>query len=253
MHFEFLKKTVWQTLLACALAVMCGAAVPLVYRYIVLGPVFPIKQFVFEGQKKLSAAQLQRKVERYVGKPVYGVALDEIEETLLKEPVIKAVRVIRIPPHVIKIQIKEYEPIAVLDKRPGFYMDEEGDVFSLQLKDVSALPLVAGINQPQNARLVALALQSYQAVFKENTDVQNMEFDDVMGISVKLKNGAYVILGNDGFEKKWQKLAVIIDSLKSKGHEVTYAYLGGDADTKKVAIKTRVSNGQAVGVMDGSQ
>ncbi len=248
--------TILRLVMFCMVIAASGTAVPLLYFYIVKSSAFTINTFAFEGNQRLSEKTLQKIVEPYIGRPIYGIGLDEITQRLKKNPWVRKVRLRRHPPSRIAVLIDERIPLAQVFSKQKNVLDQDGKFFWVDDKKMTAnLPLVTGLAQDNllHAQKAVAALVTSKNFQNQNNTIDKVQVDSLTGITLRFKNGLEVVLGDDGFEKKWQKLAIISNSLRDKGKELTYAYFGGAGDTKKVAVRFKSRDISRIGVHHGTE
>jgi len=104
-----------------------------------------------EGNRILSAAEIQRLAQVPMGARLFDVDLAVIKRRVLKNPFVREAAVQRDLPDRISIRIEEREPIAALSGSSLLYLDAEGMVLPpVRSEQVFDLPVITGAIQDQD-------------------------------------------------------------------------------------------------------
>lgn len=184
------------------------------------------------------------------GDNILAINLKEKSRILEKDPwVYKAVVKRRLPDR-IEIQIKEREPLAVIQLDNFYLVDRHGDIFEKIERSETDLPLLTGlkkddfINKPQeSSRVLNAALSLIENLQKNNllngcnTEI---EMDGFFGLKVfNAADQTNIFLGFDGYKEKLDLLHKIVEDLSRKGLSAEAVNLTSD---KKVYIKLKSSS-----------
>jgi cell division septal protein FtsQ len=149
--------------------------------------------------------------------------IGHLQEGLTAHRWVKEVRIRKILPATLKIEIKDRTPIAFLKKESLYLIDEEG----IHLERIEAwgaldLPLLVDSNNfrkdyKEKIELAWECLRSLSPSEKEQLDV--LDLSEYENITVQLKkNKTKLILGNDQFSQKLQIFQKYSERLKAFGN-----------------------------------
>lgn len=116
-------------------------------RAMVAEQLFAVEQVHIEGElSRISEAMVRDVAGIAMGTNLFRLPLDEIQQRLLAQPWIKAAAVRRKLPHTVWIYVQERQPVALLNLKGLYLVDDEGAIFkSLAIDDQDDLPIVSGI------------------------------------------------------------------------------------------------------------
>jgi cell division protein FtsQ len=181
------------------------------------------------------------------GDDLMKLNLSKIGEQLEKNPWIESVRVKRYFPHSLTIEVREREPVAIINVGYLAYLDAKGNVFK-PLNDGDSLnyPIVTGVTEEdlsrdptatkkalqESVKLIALLKQGQ--LFRLD-DVSELHYDQGFGFTLfTTLGGIPVRLGNDGHQEKLSRLARIFKELQPQMLSLEYIDLNY---TDKIIVK----------------
>lgn len=130
-----------------ALAVV-GTGLWLGHRFVTTSDRFAIETIELRGAKRLSESELLAAIPVRVGDNVFTADLDEVAERLRAQPWIASVETRRELPHRLVIDVREYEPAALVALGELYLVDASGHPFKradLEAGDGAGLPIVTGL------------------------------------------------------------------------------------------------------------
>ena len=108
------------------------------------------QRILIEGSRIIPAQQLYAMAGIAMKSPMYGVDLYTVRNRLLTQPFIRSVGIFRQYPDVIRIRVKEREPIATLNNGSMYYLDAESYLLPYVQTTVKLdLPMINGVNDLQ--------------------------------------------------------------------------------------------------------
>ena len=217
-----------------------GIALPLIYQYLTEGNIFSLEKISVLQSSDRRQKEIQVYLKNYIGKPLYGISLEEIRERVQEHPWILSAAVRRLPPHELQIDIRERKSAALIALDRLYVIDETGDLFKLATDDDGLhLPLITGISR-DNLKPVAnmiRAILDHQEAHKPSGDISELRLSKHGQISVYFSNGLEVVLGSDSFQKKWKKLIRLENELSGKKNNLAFAYLDDYPNSNQVAVR----------------
>jgi cell division protein FtsQ len=133
----------------CALAFI-GTGLVLGYRFITTSERFEIDEIQVHGTARLTADDVRAALPVKLGDNVFTANLDQISERLRGHPWIASAEARRVLPHTLVVEIREYEPVAMVQLGELYLVDASGHPFKraeLEAGDGADLPIVTGIER----------------------------------------------------------------------------------------------------------
>lgn len=242
--------------LAVGVAIVVGAAGSVAWgahRYALSSPRFSIKKLEVSGIKRRTDDQILRLGNVKLGDNVFAVDTNQVEQKLLTDPWIKQVKVTRVLPATLRIELEEREVGALasigdqlyLITRAGepFKPVEEGDPFDL--------PIVTGIDTDQIARdreraierfTIALEILRHWERIPASRVYPAQEIhlgaggDAVLSVG---KAGVTLHLGHGPWRKKLLMAERVLGQLEKKGKTPAIVFADNQAHPERVVVRLR--------------
>jgi cell division protein FtsQ len=180
---------------------------------------FQTRAITVKGQQRLSQAEILAQAGIRQGDNLLALNLRLVRHRLLSHAWIAKARVAREIPGTITIEIQENEPLARVDLGRIFLMNTQGGLFKEVKADFAEeLPLVAGLSYSDismgadtltsgvAAVLEVLSLSQAPRSAIGWREIERLDVDKEMGISVTLKNDRIIHLGLDQYSSKFERL-----------------------------------------------
>ena len=181
-----------------------------------------IKNIAVEAPAAKLVQQLQQQLQHLHGKPLYGTYLQHIGVQIAQHPQIKRVRVQRIFPHMLKINIQQREPVAIVKQQEQpFGVYDNGQLLAItEALDQSALPQIQFL--PGADRLLLLQrcvriIQQHKQAAAPGGLIERIAVRPTGNMIVYLsqptehaRNHLAVYLGGDDFKHQWQQVASLL-------------------------------------------
>jgi len=201
-----------------------------VYVHLLSDPYFRVREVEVEGGRKIPKETLLS-LTVVEGMPnLFSVKLKEVVKRLESHPWIEQVRVRKVFPRTIVIQVEERKPMAIIQLDGLYYIDTKGEIFTaVGDKDEYNYPYVTGLTRrvlekdPVEAkRLITKALELLRIVSQEKVppleDISEIHMERTFGIHCFTKaEGLEVKMGWEDFEEKLKKLSLIWSDLGKRG------------------------------------
>ena len=205
-----------------------------VYVHLLGDPFFRVREVEVEGNRKITKETLLS-LTMMEGMPnLFSVNLEEVVKRIESYPWIESVRVRKVFPNKILIQIEERKPMAIIQLEELYYIDAKGEIFSpVGDKDEYNYPYLTGLTRailekdPTEAtRLISKALELLRIVDREKVppleDISEIHLEKVFGIHCFTKSeGVEVKMGWEDFGEKLRRLSLIWSDLRKRGFLVT--------------------------------
>jgi cell division protein FtsQ len=200
------------------------------YGYLRETPFFRVREVEVKGNQKIPKEILLSltRVERMPN--LFMVRLKEISRRLESHPWVDQVKVRKIFPSKILIEVEERKPIAIIQLEELYYIDAKGVIFSpVGDRDDHNYPFLTGLTRqlleadPEGAKgLVLKALELLQLAGKEKISpleaISEIHMERTFGIQFFTQvEMVEVRMGWDQFGDKLRKLSVVWSDLRRRG------------------------------------
>jgi hypothetical protein len=226
---RILKKTIWVALqlLVLSFFLLVGHWG---YVHLLGDPYFRVREVEVEGGHKIPKEALLS-LAVIEGMPnLFSVKLKEVIKRLEVHPWIEQVRVRKVFPNKILIQIEERKPMAIIQLEELYYIDTKGEIFSsVGEGDEYNYPYLTGLTRrvlekdPLEAkRLIAKALEILRIAGQQKLapleEISEVHMEKAFGIHCFTKTGGVEVkMGWEDFGEKLGKLSLIWADLRKRG------------------------------------
>ena len=170
---------------------------------------------------RLQEGPLKQKLEEslvsYSGRSMFALKLGELEQSLLKNPEVKGVRILRRWPNTLVIETELKRKTALEFRERGlWFLDDSGEVIS-RLTHAEALPLVWGFEGEQVLKAEVL---KWIADNRSSDDLL-MRLDEISydgDVALGFKNlGLKVHLGGRNWSERWARAKAAFVAMQKQG------------------------------------
>ncbi len=224
------------------------------YVHLLGDPLFRVREVEIEGNRKIPKETLLSLLALEGMPNLFTLRLRDVAKRLESHPWVDQVKVRKVFPDKIEVQIVERRPIAILQLEQLYYIDDKGVIFSpVGDKDEYNFPFLTGLNRkalqrnPGDAnRLIMKALELLKIVEREKAsplaEISEVHMEEAFGVHYFTQaEGLEVRLGWEDFREKLKRLSLIWSDLQKRGW--TAASIDC-SDSRRVVVK-RVMNGVA--------
>jgi cell division protein FtsQ len=201
-----------------------------VYVHLLGDPYFRVREVEVEGGQKITKETLLS-LAAVEGMPnLFSVNLKEVVRGLESHPWIDQVRVRKVFPNKILIQIEEKKPMAIIQLEELYYIDIKGEIFSaVRNRDEYNYPYLTGLTRqglekdPAEAKgLIMKALELLRMIDQEKAlplkEISEIHMEKTFGIQCFTKTeGVEVNMGWENFGEKLRRLFLISSDLRKRG------------------------------------
>ena len=206
------------------------------YAAVTQSDYFRTQRIEVSGNSRISDAELIAQAGIHPGDNLLAVNLSLARKRLLAHPWVAGARVAREIPATLCLYVREHHAIAVVDLGRQFLMNEKGRVFKEYTEsDPKGLPLITGIGYADislgddglgpalTAVLKVLSISRKQENALPYSAVESLHYDPELGITLKdRRNGATIMLGGGGYDKKYDRLEVLVARLSGNSRWRSY-------------------------------
>jgi cell division protein FtsQ len=200
-----------------------------VYVHLLGDPYFRVREVEVEGGRKITKETLLALTVMEGMPNLFSVKLKEVVKRLESHPWIEQVRVRKVFPNKIVIQIEERKPMAIIQLEELYYIDTKGEIFSpVGERDEYNYPYLTGLTRrvlekdPAAAkRLITKALELLKIVGQEKLppleEISEIHMEKAFGIHCFTKaEGVEVKMGWEDFGEKLKRLSLIWSDLRKR-------------------------------------
>ena len=164
-----------------------------------------LKEIHVQGRENVSTELLLKTVNLKKGTPLLSVNIKEVQTKLNNIGWIKSSIVERKLPNTLLIKLKEYRPLALLQKNNEHYLiSTDGSIITRSYGQFSNLPVIIGDDAEKYASLMLKSLGSEPKLFHQ---VWAISFISKRRWNVFLRSGLIIKLPEINPEEAWAKLA----------------------------------------------
>jgi cell division septal protein FtsQ len=207
-----------------------------------------VREVEVEGGRKIPKETLLSLTVMEGMPNLFSVELKEVVKRLESHPWIEQVRVRKVFPYKIVIQVEERKPMAIIQLEELYYIDTQGEIFTpVGDRDEYNYPYVTGLTRrvlekdPVEAkRLIAKALELLRIVSQGKVapleEISEIHMEKAFGIHCFTKaEGVEVKMGWEDFEEKLKRLPLIWSDLRKRG----FSAISIDcSDVTRMVVKT---------------
>jgi cell division protein FtsQ len=219
-----------------------------VYVHLLSDSYFRVREVEVEGGRKIPKETLLSLTVMEGMPNLFSVELKEVVKRLESHPWIEQVRVRKVFPYKIVIQVEERKPMAIIQLEELYYIDTQGEIFTpVGDRDEYNYPYVTGLTRrvlekdPVEAkRLIAKALELLRIVSQGKVapleEISEIHMEKAFGIHCFTKaEGVEVKMGWEDFEEKLKRLPLIWSDLRKRG----FSAISIDcSDVTRMVVKT---------------
>jgi cell division protein FtsQ len=217
------------------------------YVHLLEDPFFRVREIEVEGCRKIAKETLLplTRMERMPN--LFTLRLREIAKRLESHPWIEQVRMRKIFPNKILIQIEERKPIAILQLEELYYIDTKGVIFSpVGDRDEYNYPFLTGLTRQvlekdsvEAKNLITKALELLRIADQEKVpplaEISEIHMEKTFGILCFTKaEGVEVRMGWEQFGEKLKRLSLIWSDLRERGFSAAWIDCN---DLKRMVVK----------------
>jgi len=205
-----------------------------VYVHLLGDPFFRVKEVEVEGYQKISREALLSLITIEGMPNLFTVRLRDVAKRLESHPWIDQVKVRKVFPNKIMIQVEERKPIAILQLEELYYIDQKGVIFSaVGDRDEYNYPYLTGLTREvlendsaEANRLITKALELLRIADKEKVspleEISEVHMEKSFGVQCFTQiEGLEVRMGWDHFGEKLKRLSLIWSDLQKRGWSAT--------------------------------
>ena len=240
--------------LGAGVGFVVGASVAVAWgahHYALTTPRFSVLEVEVDGANRLSERRVAELGGIEIGQNIFALDTTEAERQLLKDPWVRDVRITRVLPHRLRVELTERRAGALTSIGGRLYLvTPEGEPFKVVGDgDPFDLPLVTGISASLLARDREAAVQRLRTGLRVVRDYERLPVsrihvaqevhvgDDGSVVLMIGKDGIALHLGKGPFEKTLAMAARVMGKLANKGQTPRIIFLDNQAHPERVVAR----------------
>jgi cell division protein FtsQ len=183
-------------------------------------PVFLLKNIRIKGASQLPESEILRKINPFLRESIFGTDMRRVKETIASHPFIKDVRVKRVFPFSILVDVNERKPSAfwIGSKGDVRVLDEDGQSYRGLAKGESPGLFVISAPIGSEARSAFREVVSWdeQGIMQKETISEVVYRDGDMTV-FSLDEGIEIILGKQDRRERLKRALTVLDDARRRG------------------------------------
>ena len=170
--------------------------------------IFPVNHVELSGISNSNKEEIEKKLDGLKGQSIFLINTKKLKETFEDFNFIKEIKIKKIYPNKIKVEIKEYIPIGIfIDNSNNKLLLEDGKVIkNYQEKVKNSLPLVSGKGAYKSFYLLHASLE--ELGFNKEL-IKEYNYFNINRWDIVLKNDKIIKLPVKGYEESLKKFLLI--------------------------------------------
>jgi cell division protein FtsQ len=183
-------------------------------------PAFLLKNIKVQGNMQLSESDVLRKVHPFLKNSIFSTDMSKVRESIATHPYVREVRVKRIFPFSILIDVKEKTPSA-LWIRPGgtiSILDEEGESYRGLMKEKTDRMFVINGGEKRDAKSLFKEINHWmeQGIIQKEF-LSEVVYSEGNVTLFSLDDGVEIILGKEDQKERLRRAVAILEDAKKRG------------------------------------
>jgi len=183
-------------------------------------PIFLLKNIRIKGTSQLSESEILAKIYPLIKDSIFGTDMGKVREAIASHPFIKDVRVKRVFPFSILIDVNERAPSALWIGSGGDIrmLDESGQAYrSLTKGDATGLFAIS-TSEKNEARSIFKEVSSWeqQGIMKKDAISEVVYREGSMTV-FSLEGGVEIILGKEDQTERLKRALAVLEDARKRG------------------------------------
>jgi cell division protein FtsQ len=199
----------------CLLSVLTG-----MYLFSRTEPVFLLKNIKIKGASQLPESEILAKIYPYLTSSIFATDMGKVKEAITSHPFIKDVRVKRVFPFSILIDVKERVPSALWVGSAGDIrvLDEEGAPFKALTKGSTKGLFVINAGEKKAAQSIFREVNRWDrdGILQKDALSEVMYRDGNVTL-FNLDDGIEIILGKEDQRERLKRAVAVLDDARKRG------------------------------------
>jgi cell division protein FtsQ len=199
----------------CLISVLTG-----LYFFSRSEPVFLLKNVKIKGTSQLSESEILTKVYPFLKDSIFRTDMGKVKEAIITHPYVREVRVKRIFPFSILIDVRERTPSALWVNPSGDIrmLDEEGRAYRRLTREETGRMYVINAAAPEDARSIFREINGWiqQGIIRRDS-LSEVAYADGSITLFSLDDGVEIILGKEEQKERLARAVTVLDDARKRG------------------------------------
>lgn len=192
----------------------------MVYLYSSNVPLFIIKNIKIKGMEQLQDSEIMGRISPFIKDSIFNIDIPKIKDVVLSHPFVKDVRIKRIFPFSIVIDVQEKKPAALWADNKGNIMilDEHGEPYRALTKGAVKDMFIINTPAKDDIRdiLKEIDLWISEGLIKKD-DISEVVCRDKSITLFLVQDSIEIILGKEDLKKRLERAQVVLEDAKKRG------------------------------------
>jgi cell division protein FtsQ len=212
-----MKRTIYLFFLVpvCLLSALTG-----IYLFSRTEPVFVLKNIRIKGASQLPESEILTKIYPFLKESIFGTDMGKVKAAIASHPFIKDVRVKRVYPFSILIDVNERAPSALWIGSGGEIrvLDEDGRSYRGLVKGETARLFVINAPEKNEATSIFKEVSSWEKEGIMKTDaISEVVYREGSMTVFSLDGGIEIILGKEEQRQRLKRALAVLDDARRRG------------------------------------
>jgi len=199
----------------CLLSVLTG-----MYLFSRTEPVFLLKNIRIKGAEQLPESEILTKIYPFLKDSIFGTDMGKVKAAITSHPFVKDVRVKRVFPFSILIEVKERVPSALWTGPGGDIqmLDEDGAPYRGLYKGSTLDLLVISAKEKNDAKSIFREVTDWdrRGIIKKD-DLSEVMYNEGNITLFSLNDGVEIILGKEERSERLKRAIAVLEDAKKRG------------------------------------
>jgi len=199
----------------CLLSVLTG-----MYLFSRTEPVFLLKNIRIKGAEQLPESEILTKIYPFLKDSIFGTDMGKVKAAITSHPFVKDVRVKRVFPFSILIEVKERVPSALWTGPGGDIqmLDEDGAPYRGLYKGSTLDLLVISAKEKNDAKSIFREVTDWdrRGIIKKD-DLSEVMYNEGNITLFSLNDGVEIILGKEERPERLKRAIAVLEDAKKRG------------------------------------
>jgi cell division protein FtsQ len=212
-----MKRTIYLLFLAplCLLGVLTA-----LYLYTRTEPVFLLNNIRIRGAAQVTEPEILSRIYPFLKESIFETDMTKVKEAITSHPFVRDVRVKRVFPFSILIEVKERTPSALWIEPLGeiHVLDEEGVPYRGLRKEPTGALFVINAKKREEARSIFRQVSAWdrQGVIRKD-DLSEAVYREGNLTLFSLNDGVEIILGKEEQQERLRRAVAVLEDAKKRG------------------------------------
>jgi len=183
-------------------------------------PVFLLKNIKIKGANQLPESEILARIYPYLKSSIFATDMRKVKEAITADPFVRDVRIRRIFPFSIMIDVKERTPSALWVGPQGDIrvLDEEGAPYRSLMKGEAKGLFVINASEKSAAQSIFREVMGWHREgILHKDDLSEVMYRDGNMTLFSLDDGVEIILGKEDQKERLKRAVAVLDDAKQRG------------------------------------